>query len=32
VLPPPIGELVLFAVSDALLDPALLDGFAGLFD
>jgi hypothetical protein len=30
VLPPPISELVLFAVLDALLNLALLNGFASL--
>jgi hypothetical protein len=31
VLPPPISELVPFAVLDALLDLALLNSFASLF-
>ena len=32
MLPPPISELVPFVIPDALLDPALLDGFSGLCD
>ena len=32
MLPLPISELVPLAVLDALLDLALLDSFAGLFD